>query len=89
MGQLKPGVSYTYEHVDGVTYAREQGAPVNTRFEIGRTLERQKKDIKLLDSVLWADILEESKTNPALKDAVEKCKIIYYLSKENGNKEET
>jgi hypothetical protein len=85
MGSLKPGASYTYEHVDGVTYAREQGAPVNTRFEIGRTLERQQKDQARLDGNLWANILSESEKNTALKDAVEKCKMLYYLIKEDGN----
>ena len=34
MGTLKPGVNYIYERVDGVVYAREFGAPPNTRFPI-------------------------------------------------------
>lgn len=84
--RLKPGASYIYENANGVIYAREQGAPVSERFEIGRTFDRQKHDIKLANSVLWADILEESEKNPALKDAIEKCKMIYYLSRDNGNK---
>jgi hypothetical protein len=84
--RLKPGVSYAYEHVDGVTYAREQGAPTSERFEIGRTFDRITHDIKLANSVLWADIIDESEKNPALKDALEKCKIIYYLSKNDGSK---
>ena len=82
--RLKPGATYTYENVNGVVYAREAGAPVSERFEIGRTYDRKQEDIKIANSVLWADILEESKTNPALKEAVEKCKMIYYLSKNNG-----
>ena len=83
--QLKPGVTYIYEHVNGVTYAREHGAPIRERFEIGRTYDRIKEDIKLSNSVLWAAIIEESENNPVLKDALEKCKVIYYLGKENGN----
>ena len=35
MGTIKPGVNYIYERVDGVVYAREFGAPPNTRFPIG------------------------------------------------------
>ncbi len=85
MGRLKEGVTYTYEHVDGVTYAREFNAPISSRFEIGRTYERQKKDEDTQQTKLWSDILAESEKNTALKDAVEKCKILYYLSKENGN----
>jgi hypothetical protein len=81
MGTLKPDTSYVYENADGIVYAREFGAATNTRFEIGRTYDRKKEDIKLSESVLWADILEEAKTNPALQDAVEKCKMLYYLSK--------
>ena len=35
METLKPGVNYIYERVNGVVYAREFGAPPNTRFPIG------------------------------------------------------
>jgi hypothetical protein len=35
MGTLKPGVTYVYERVDGVVYAREFGAPPNTRRAVG------------------------------------------------------
>ena len=36
MGSLTPGAKYIYEKADGITYAREVGAPHNERFEIGR-----------------------------------------------------
>ena len=84
--RLKPGATYTYENVNGVVYAREAGAPTSERFEIGKTYDAYKReDIKLSNSILWADILNESKNNPCLKEAVEKCKMIYYLSKNNDN----
>lgn len=86
MGSLKPGATYVYEHVDGITYAREHGASTNTRFEIGRTFERQQKDQQIKDFSLWADIFEEAKSNKTLYDAVEMCKMLYYLSKDNGSK---
>jgi len=35
MGTLIPGAKYIYEKADGITYAREFGAPHNERFEIG------------------------------------------------------
>ena len=83
MGRLKPGATYIYEQVDGITYAREQGAPAGERFEIGRVIDRKKEDIKLERSILWADILDEAENHPALKDATEKCKMLYYLLKGN------
>lgn len=83
MGRLTPGATYIYEQVDGITYARESGAPASSRFEVGRVYDRKQEDIKLEQSVLWADILEEAKTNPALQDAIEKCKILYYLGKDH------
>ena len=87
MGTLKPGATYTYEHVDGITYAREHGAPSNTRFEIGRTYKRTKFDEELRRNLLWKDIHKVAETNEALQRALEKCIIIYNLIKENGNKE--
>jgi hypothetical protein len=87
MGRLKPGVSYTYEHVNGVTYAREHGAPVNTRFEIGRTYERTKFDEELAKEILWKDIHRTAEDHVTLQRALEQCIIIYNLIKENGNKE--
>jgi hypothetical protein len=87
MGQLTPGVSYVYEHVNGVTYAREHGAPVNTRFEIGRTYERTKLDKELAREILWKDIHRTAESNEALQKALDRCIILYNLIKENGNKE--
>lgn len=77
MGSLKPGATYIYEKADGITYAREIGAPHNERFEIGRDYDRKLQD----EFVLWKEIIEAAQTNSALQEALEKCKIIYYLSK--------
>jgi hypothetical protein len=83
MGRLKPGATYIYEKANGVTYAREFGAPHNERFEIGRDYDRKKQD----DLDFWKDLLEASEGNPTLQQALERAKIIYHLSKENGNGE--
>jgi hypothetical protein len=80
MGTLKPGASYIYERADGVTYAREVGAPFHTRFEIGRDYDRILKD----EQNLWRDIVEESRKNLQLLEAMERVKVLYYLSKKNG-----
>jgi len=81
---LKPGASYIYEHVNGITYARESGAPFSSRVEIGRSYERIKWEEELEDRQLWNKIRLASEKNPALREAMEKCKMLYYLI-ENKN----
>jgi hypothetical protein len=80
MGSLKPDAKYIYEKADGITYAREFGAPHNERFEIGRDYERFLKD----ELRLWEDIVREGRTNKALQAALDRVKLIYHLSKNNG-----
>jgi hypothetical protein len=80
MGNLKPNAKYIYEKTNGITYAREFGAPHNTRFEIGRDYERVLTD----ELKLWEDIVREGRTNQALQDALDRVKILYHLSKDNG-----
>lgn len=79
MGNLKPGVHYIYEKADGITYAREYGAPPNSRFEIGRDYDRTVID----EQSLWRNILQESKKNPQLQEAMNRVKVMYYLSKKD------
>ena len=82
MGTLKPGAKYIYEKANGITYAREFGAPHNDRFEIGRDYERFLKD----ELQLWEDIVRAGRTNQALQDALDRAKIVYHLSKDHGKK---
>ena len=77
MGTLTPGAKYIYEKADGITYAREVGAPHNDRFEIGRDYERFLKD----ELRLWEEIVREGRTNEALQNALDRVKILYHLSK--------
>ena len=81
MGSLKPDTKYIYEHADGVTYAREFGAPHSERFEIGRTLEKQSLIDGLRESQLWGEIHRAAKSNPSLQEALERAVTIYHLSK--------
>lgn len=83
MGQLKPGSSYIYEYVDGITYSIRDG-DLNTRTEIGRILKKQTFNESLKENQLWHNIRQEAKSNPVLQDALERVKIIYELSKDNG-----
>ena len=82
MGSLTPGTKYIYEKADGITYAREFGAPHSDRFEIGRDYERFLKD----ELQLWEEIVREGRTNKALQDALDRAKIVYHLSKDHGKK---
>jgi hypothetical protein len=82
MGNLKSGATYIYEKADGITYAREFGAPHNDRFEIGRDYQRFLQD----ELQLWEEIVREGRTNPVLQDALDRVKIIYHLSKDHGKK---
>ena len=83
MGRLKPNTTYIYEHVDGITYAREFGSPYSDRFEIGRTLEKTDTLKQLEEDKLWGEIRRAAKTNAALQDALDRAIMLYYLSKED------
>jgi len=80
MGRLKPGATYVYESPDGglTTYAREMGAPPESRIMIGQSwLAKQQ-----IERRMWAEIYDKRNINPALQHAVEECIIIYKLSED-------
>ena len=83
MGNLKPGAVYIYESPDGgeTTYAREAGAPPESRVMIGQSWKVK----ELIEQRMWNDIYPKRNLNPALTEAVEKCIIIYKLSEENDH----
>jgi len=90
MGSLTPGATYVYERADGIVYAREVGADPSTRKEIGwdydpRTSDGRPLRDHIMDDKLWGEIRREAKINPTLQEALDRVKIVYYLSKENGN----
>lgn len=78
MGNFKSGAVYIYERIDDTIYAREEGSDPSTRFVIGRDWNAN-VSISLKD---WYDLLEKSKTDPTLQDAVGKCIMLYRLIKE-------
>lgn len=85
MGSLRPGATYVYEHVNGVTYAREHGASPGDRFEVGRTFDHRTWDGRPLhdhikEDKLWGQIRRASRTNPALQDALDRAIMIYKLT---------
>ena len=94
MGNLKPGATYIYERQGGTVYAREMGSDPNTRITIGYDWELDNNPARVrgasLDSIrenqYWHTILIEAKSNPLLQDAIDRVKILYELSKEDGQK---
>lgn len=84
MGNLKPGATYIYERADGVTYAREFGDPASARFPIGWDADTKDTLTKLKEDKLWGEIRRAAVVNPLLQEALDRVKIIYELSKDNG-----
>lgn len=80
MGSLIPGATYIYEHVNGITYRRETGSPPASRVEVGRIVNRVDLDDQLAETALWQKIHRAAKSDTALQDALERVKILYYLS---------
>jgi hypothetical protein len=98
MGSLNPGVTYIYERVDNVVYAREQGAAPGTRVAIGsdydpvtghkidydkRTSDGRPLREHLMEDKMWGNIRRAAKSNPTLQDALERVIMIYQLSRTN------
>ena len=91
MGNLKPNSTLIYERVNNVVYARELGADPSTRTEVGWNYDPRTSDGRplydhIMDSKLWGDIHRAAKNNSALQEALERVKIVYHLSKDNGKK---
>lgn len=82
MGTLTPGVTLIYERADGIIYAREAGADPKTRIVVGYE-SGQDYDTVRRDKINWHKLLEASKNNKALADALDRVIMIYELSKEN------
>ena len=58
---------------------------LDTKQELHSVSERRKNLInEIRESRLWGDIHRAALTNPALQEALDRVKVIYYLSKENG-----
>lgn len=83
MGSLKPGATYVYEYASGIVYAREQGAPPGTRFEIGRDQTRQDLD----EHNLVIRMRIAAKTNPALRKALDRAILIYKMTEDYERKD--
>lgn len=84
MGSLKPGATYIYERADGVVYAREFGAQPSERFAIGWDYDTQQRMSRIKEDKLWEEIRQAAKSNPVLQSELDRVKIVYELSKKDG-----
>jgi hypothetical protein len=84
MGSLTPGATYNYEYEDGVVYATESGAGERKIIGYNHTSFTDTVILEYELETVWKDIIKESQTNITLQKALERVKILYHLSKENG-----
>ena len=77
MGQLKPGVTYTYESINDVTYAREIGT--TEKIIVGYTVKNPLDRSNLAESRLWDDIRRMADKDKELQEALDRVKVLYYL----------
>lgn len=82
MGTLTPGATLIYERANGVIYAREMGADPSTRQIVGYESSNNYNTVKR-EQIRWHDVLEASKSNQALADALDRVVMLYELSKVN------
>ena len=82
MGTLKPGATYIYERNDGIIYAREMGADPCTRQVVGYESSQDYDPVRR-DKINWHNLLEASKDNKALADALDRVIMLYELSKKH------
>jgi len=89
MGSLTPKASYVYERNGEEIYAREVGQ--SERKLIGYMYDKEKdprtSDGKPLyehikDDQLWGNIRRAAKGNHTLQQALERVKILYYLTED-------
>jgi hypothetical protein len=96
MGTLKPGATYIYERNGNEVYAREFGADPADRVLVGyrydpvtghkidydkRTSDGRPLFDHLMEDKMWGEIRRAARTNPTLRDALERAIMIYKLTK--------
>jgi hypothetical protein len=101
MGNLKPGATLIHERVGNVVYARDFGADPSTRQVVGwdydktdpnfdpRTSDGRPLHDHIMEDKLWGEIRRAAKTNITLQEALERVKIIHYLSKDKDGDSKT
>jgi len=88
MGSLKPGATYVYERNGEEIYSREVGSSDRTLvgYQHDNTIDHRTSDGRPLiehirDDKLWGQIRRAALTDPTLQQALDRVKMLYYLSK--------
>jgi hypothetical protein len=78
-------MTYVYESPDNgdTIYRRKIGDPEREKHLVSERRQDLLNEIR--ESQLWGNIHRAALTNPALQEALDRVKVIYYLSKENGH----
>ena len=76
-------MTYVYESPDGgeTVYRRKSGNLEKELYKESDYIQNLKESFKQIE--LWKEILKESRTNPALKDALDQAQLIYELSRDH------
>ena len=91
MGKLKPGASYIYEKIDGVTYAKEVdnencvvilGRDYTTDFEVNSTVN-QVWGVSVLELEPFAGLIKMAKNDPALQEELDKLVTFYVMARKS------
>ena len=84
MGTLRPGAEIIYESPDGGDTVFGRYRDNNERFLVGYSIKKQQQRAEEEDVELWHDIRRAASNNEELKNLLERVKILYYLSKKDG-----
>lgn len=86
MGNLKPGAKIIYESPDkgGTVYGRYAGT--NERWVVGYSTETKNTLDQIKEDKLWGEIRRAAKNDPRLQSELDRVKLIYELSKKDGQK---
>lgn len=74
-----------FESPDGgeTIYVRDEAS--SRRVLLSESAKKQSLLEQIEEDRLWGNIRRAATTNDALHEAMERVKVIYYLSKDNGN----
>jgi hypothetical protein len=76
-------MTYVYESPDGgeTVYRRKFGSLEKELHSESKRIQHLKESFKQIE--LWKEILKESRTNPTLKDALDRAQLIYELGRDH------
>ena len=86
MRSLKPGANIIYESPDNgdTVYARYAGE--TERWMVGQSTKAKDRIALIKEDKLWGEIRRAARSNQVLQDALDRVKILYELSREDGKK---